>query len=465
MSKNNSKYDMKSLERLRKFRNILIRDVNVFDPFNEKKYVSDVLIEKGYIKSIGKKVNVPGFDKIEDFQKDPDLKVSGDMLIINAEGNILCPAFMDIHVHLRDPGNEYEETVETGIDAALGGGITALACMPNTEPPLDNEVLIKYLIDRARILDFRIFPVAAMTKNLEGLEISEMGILGEAGAVAFSDDGKCVQDARTMYEIMKYAKQFGKLLILHEEDYSFSKPGLMHEGYYSAKLGLDGISGLSEEIIIARDVMLAKKTGARIHITHLSSKGAVELIRQAKEEGVDITCDVTPHHLYFDDSFLEGYDTNFKVNPPIRGPEDREVLIEGIKSGVIDAIASDHAPHLEQEKNTTFARAANGIIGMETLFRSAYTCLCSREKMDTMKLLNLLTAAPYKILGIKPAVIKEGQNAEIVIINTDSEAVIKKEDFRSSSSNSPFVGQKLVSEIICTVSNGRVAFFNFNRER
>ena len=464
MSKNSLKYNRDNLEKLKKYKNILLRDAQVYDPSDGKKYVSDILIEKGLIKSIGSSSGQVESGELEDSRKEPDLKARGDTLIINARHNIVCPAFMDMHVHLRDPGNGDEETVESGILAAMRGGITALACMPNTEPPLDDEVLIRYLIDRAKILDFKLFPVAAMTKNLGGNEIAEIGILGESGAIAFSDDGMCVQDSKIMYEIMKYARQFDKLLILHEEDYSFSKTGLMHEGFYSAKLGLDGIPGLSEEIMIARDIMLAKKTGTRIHITHVSSKGSLALIRNAKADGVRITCDVTPHHLYFDDSFLEEYNTNFKVNPPIRSSVDREALIEGVKSGLIDTIASDHAPHLEEEKNTTFAQAANGAIGMETLFKSAYTCLCKKGKMDIMKLIELLAEAPYKILGVKPAKIKEGQKAEMVLINTDVESIVEKGDFISMSSNSPFIGEKLFSEVICTISNGKIAFYNFDQE-
>jgi dihydroorotase len=455
----------KKLELLRNFKSLLIREAKIYDPISKKDYVSNVLIENGYLKSIDARIDLPDFKKIKDFQGNSYLKKNGNQLIIDASKNILCPAFFDMHVHFREPGDEDEETVKSGIDAALSSGINAVACMPNTRPPVDSENLVKYLVDCSKIYDFKIFPVAAMSKGIKGIEVSEMGLLSEAGAVAFSDDGHCVQDAKLMYEIMRYSRQFDKVLILHEEDYSFSGYGLVHEGFYSTKLGLDGISSLSEETMIARDIMLSKKTGAKIHITHVSSKGSVELIKKAKEENIKITSDVTPHHLFFDDSFLDNYDTNFKVNPPIRSIEDREALVEGIKKGIIDTIASDHAPHLETEKNTTFKNAVNGAIGMETLFKSAYTCLCKKEKISLMDLIRILTTVPYRILGISNPLFKEGQKANIVIIDTDAESVIRKDSFRSKSSNSPFIGHRLHSDIICTINNGNISFFNYDLKK
>jgi dihydroorotase len=431
--------------------NILIKSGTVFEPSGGKEIISDILIQNGIIRAIDKNINVEGK---EDSSK--------DLVVLDCQNYFISPGFIDMHVHLREPGNEEEEDIGTGSMAAERGGITSIACMPNTNPPVDREYLINYILFKSKLKDFKIYPVAAMSKNLEGREMTEMGLLKEAGAIAFSDDGKCIQDSKLMYEIMKYASHFDLPLILHEEDYSFSNYGLAHEGYYSTKLGLDGISPFAEELMISRDIMLAKKAGAKIHITHVSSKGSIMLIKKAKEEGLNITCDVTPHHLYFNDSFLEGYDTNLKVNPPIRSEEDREALISAVSEGIIDAIASDHAPHCEAEKNTTFKDAVNGTIGLETLFKASYTKLVREEKIKLSRLVTLLTSGPAKILNIKAPAIKVGDKADIVIIDLEKNKKIKKEDFCSKSKNSAFIGQDLYSEVVYTINNGRLVFISKN---
>ncbi|MCG2788592.1 MAG: dihydroorotase [Actinomycetia bacterium] len=426
--------------------NILIKSGTVFESSSGKEIVSDILIQNGIIRAIEKNINVEGISK--------------DLVVLNCQNYFVFPGFVDMHVHLREPGNEEEEDIGSGSIAAVRGGITSIACMPNTNPPLDREYLVNYILSKSRLIDFKIYPVAAMSKNLEGKKMTEIGLLKEAGAIAFSDDGKCIQDSKLMYEIMKYASHFDLPLILHEEDYSFSNYGLAHEGYYSAKLGLDGISPFAEELMISRDIMLAKMAGAKIHITHVSSKGSITLIKRAKEDGLKITCDVTPHHLYFNDSFLESYDTNLKVNPPIRSEEDRKALVSAISEGIIDAIASDHAPHFEAEKNTTFKDAANGTIGLETLFKASYTKLVREEKIKLSKLVALLTTGPAKILNIKAPAIKVGNKADIAIIDLEKNKKIKKEDFCSKSKNSAFIGQNLYSEVVYTINNGRLEFIN-----
>jgi dihydroorotase len=426
--------------------NILIKSGTVFEPSSGKEIVSDILIQNGIIKVIDKNINVEGLSK--------------DLVVLNCQNYFIFPGFVDMHVHLREPGNEEEEDMQSGSMAAVRGGITSIACMPNTNPPVDREYLINYILNKSKLIDFKIYPVAAMSKNLEGKEMTEMGLLKEAGAIAFSDDGKCIQDSKLMYEIMKYASHFDLPLILHEEDYYFSSHGLAHEGYYSAKLGLDGISPFAEELMISRDIMLAKMAGAKIHITHVSSKGSITLIKRAKEEGLSITCDVTPHHLYFNDSFLESYDTNLKINPPLRSEEDRKALINAISEGIIDAIASDHAPHYEAEKNTTFKDAASGTIGLETLFKASYTKLVREEKIKLGKLVSLLTSGPAKILNIKVPAIKVGNKADIAIIDLEKNKKIKKEDFFSKSKNSAFIGQNLYGEVVYTINNGRLEFIS-----
>ncbi|MDZ7839178.1 MAG: dihydroorotase [Actinomycetota bacterium] len=370
---------------------------------------------------------------------------------------VVCPGFIDMHVHLRDPGDEMEEDISSGIKAALAGGFTAIACMPNTRPPIDNPYLIDYIKDKAKIHGFNLLPVAAMTKGLKGKQLTEMGLLAEQGAVAFSDDGYCVQDSRNMYEIMRYSRQINSLLILHEEDNHFSEEGLVHEGYYSNKFGLEGISPLGEELIIARDIMLAEKTGARIHITHLSSAKSVELIREAKKNGINISCDVTPHHLYFNHTCLDKLDTNLKVKPPIRDERDQKALIEGIKDGTIDAVASDHAPHLLEEKNTTLRDAAFGAIGMETSFKASFSKLCIQEKMNFVDFLKLFTLGPAKILEISCPTVKEKQLANLVVLDIKSKNKVMPE-FISKSSNCPFIGQNLTGQVLYTINNGKLCY-------
>ena len=425
-------------------KNILIKSGTIIDPEKGKELVSDIYIKDGIVAGIKENIKA----------------VEDDVTKINAKGFIISPGFVDMHVHLRDPGFEDEETIETGALAAVKGGITTVACMPNTNPVIDRDALVKYILEKSQDAACRILPVAAMTRDLKGKDITEMGILSEAGAVGFSDDGKCVADSRVMYEIMRYSTQFGLPLILHEEDYFMSEGGLMHEGYYSSMLGLEGISALGEDVMIARDIMLAKKSGARIHITHLSSRGGVEMIRKAKEEGLKITCDVTPHHLFFNDSYLTSFNTNLKVKPPIRSEEDRLALISGLKEGVIDAIASDHAPHLDTEKNTTFKLASFGTIGLETLSAAAFTKLCLEEKISVSRLVNLITVSPAKILGIDAGKIEVGKTANITVIDTNAEEEIKRESFVSKSKNSAFIGQKLKGKIICTISKGKLAYMN-----
>jgi dihydroorotase len=421
---------------------ILISNGSLADPETGRFCRKDIYIEGRLIKDIA--------DKIE--------AGSGDINIIDARGMIVMPGLVDMHVHLRDPGFEEEETIESGAEAALAGGITSMACMPNTSPAIDSPHLVKYVIEKADSTDCSIYPVAAMTKGIAGKEITEMGLLSEEGAVAFSDDGRCVSDARLMFEIMRYSVQFGKPLVLHEEEYSFSGYGLMHEGKFSTRLGLEGISRLSDDIIIQRDIMLAGKTGARIHITHVSTSAAVDMIRRAKKNGVPVTCDVTSHHLFFNDSFLEGFNTNLKVKPPLRSRDDQMALIEGAKDGTIDAIISDHAPHLDTEKNTTFRAAEFGTIGLETLFASSYTKLCRDNGVGIDKLVRLLTLGPSSIIGINAGKISRGKSADITVADPGADFTPAADSFRSRSKNSAFIGQKLYGKIKYTVKKGKIVY-------
>jgi len=423
-------------------KNVLVKSGRVIDPEKGKEFISDIYIKDGILAEMGENIKAKGKELTE----------------IDARGCIVCPGFVDMHVHLRDPGFEDEETIETGTLAAVKGGITTVACMPNTSPPIDSESMVKYILEKSQSTACRVLPVAAMTRGLKGREITDMGLLAEAGAVGFSDDGRCIGDSRLMYEVMRYSAQFGLTLVLHEEDYSISRGGLINEGHYSSMLGLDGISSLSDDVIIARDIILAGRSRAKIHITHVSTRGGVEMIKKAREGGLDITCDVTPHHLFFNDSYLVSFNTNLKVKPPIRSEEDRLALIEGIKGGVIDAIASDHAPHLDTEKNTTFRLAGFGTIGLETLFAAAFSKLCGEEKMSLPGFISLITTSPAKILGIDAGKIEVGKTANIAVIDTEAEEEIKREGFISKSKNSAFIGQKLMGKIVCTISKGKLVY-------
>jgi len=421
---------------------ILIKNASIYDGIKAKPFKADLYIKDGIIEDIDNYIKAD----------------SKDIRIIDAEGKALLPGLVDMHVHLRDPGFEEKETIESGAAAALAGGVTTLVCMPNTRPVLDEPALVEYVIDRGRDTGINIYPAAAMTRGLEGSQITSMGLLAEAGAAGFSDDGKAVADARLMFEIMRYSRQWQKPLILHEEVYSFSRSGLVHEGKYSTSLGLEGISSLSDDLMISRDIVLARESGARIHITHISTRGAVEMIRQAKKEGVDISCDVTAHHLFFDDSCLESFNTNFKVKPPIRSAEDRAALIGGIKDGTIDAIISDHAPHLDTEKNTTFRLAQFGTIGLETLFGAAYTSLCRDDGLDAVQLVKLLTSSPAKLMGFDAGTLKKGKRADAVLADLEAGYKVKAEDIVSKSKNSAFIGQQLYGSIIYTISNGKIMY-------
>ena len=425
-------------------KNVLVKSGRIIDPEKGKEFISDIYIKNGIVARIKENIKAVGNDTVK----------------IDAKGCIVCPGFVDMHVHLRDPGFEDEETIESGALSAVKGGITTVACMPNTSPPIDSESMVKYILEKSQRAACRVLPVAAMTRGLKGTDITDMGLLAEAGAVGFSDDGRCISDSRLMYEVMRYSTQFGLPLVLHEEDYYVSGGGLVNEGCYSAMLGLDGISSLSDDVIIARDIILAGRSRAKIHITHVSTRGGVEMIKKAREGGLDITCDVTPHHLFFNDSYLASFNTNLKVKPPIRSEEDRLALIEGVKGGVIDAIASDHAPHLDTEKNTTFRLAEFGTIGLETLFSAAFSKLCREEKISLLKLISLIATSPAKILGIDAGKIKVGKTANIAVIDTEAEEEVKKEDFVSKSKNSAFIGQKLWGKVICTISGGELVYIN-----
>lgn len=362
--------------------------------------------------------------------------------------------FVDMHVHLREPGQEYKEDIESGSRAAVKGGVTSLACMPNTAPVLDSPALIRYVRQRGRDVNLcKIYPIGCITKGQKGEELSEFGLMKEAGAVAFSDDGKPVGSARMMRFALEYAKDFDTLIISHAEDKTLSEGGDVNEGYSATISGLKGIPRAAEDIAVARDIILAETLGAKIHIAHISTEGAVRLVREAKARGVRVTAETCPHYFSLSDKAVTGYNTDTKVNPPLREERDVNAVIEGLVDGTIDCIATDHAPHHIDDKNCEYGKAAFGISGLETLFPLSYTLVRS-GKLTLPELSKLLSANPKRILGI------EDQKADFAVIDINTKYKIEKADFVSKGKNTPFDGCEVFGRVVLTIVDGEVKYDN-----
>jgi dihydroorotase len=419
---------------------ILIKNGRVIDPANKIDKITNVFIENGKIKSVGK--NLPKADKT-----------------IDAKGLIVTPGLIDMHVHLREPGKEDEETIASGSAAAINGGFTSVACMPNTDPAIDNEASAEFVYLQAkRAGGANVFPIGAVTKNRKGEELSEMGQLFRGGAVGFSDDGEPVKSAEVMRRALEYSKMFDKPIIDHCEDLDLVRDGMMNEGNVSISLGLIGMPAVSEEIIVYRDIALAKLTGGKLHINHISTNKAVELVRQAKKEGIKITSEVTPHHLILTDDYIKtsAFNTNYKVNPPLRTKSDMQALREGLADGTIDAIASDHAPHSEEEKDVEFNIAPFGIIGMESLLGIILTELVAKNVISINRFVSSLTINPARILGIPKGTLSVGADADITIIDPNKEWVIDPTQFKSKSRNCPFAGWKVKGKAVKVIVAGQI---------
>jgi dihydroorotase len=422
---------------------ILIKNAMVYDGMNPGKDNADILISDGRILKVGH-----------------NLSCNADR-VIDAKGLIVMPGFVDAHCHLREPGYEYKEDIASGTRSAAMGGFTQVACMPNTLPVIDNAPLVYFIRRKAETEGVvKVHVIGAITKGLEGESLSEMGELRDAGVVALSDDGKPVENARMMKLAMEYAKAFGLLIISHCEDTSLSAGGAMNEGYYSTILGLRGISRAAEEIMAARDILLAETLQAPIHIAHASTRGTVELVRQAKKRGVKVTCETAPHYFSADDSWVEGYDTNTKVNPPLRTADDVEAIKEGLKDGTIDIIATDHAPHHIDEKDLEYDAAANGISGFETAFSLAYTNLVMGGILTMEELVAKMSVKPASILGLKGGIIKEGAVADLAIADLNQSYIVDAEKFVSKGKNTPFNGSSLTGRILYTLVDGNIVIDN-----
>jgi dihydroorotase len=418
---------------------LLIKNGRVIDPANKIDKVTNVFIENGKIKSIGKTAKASK--------------------TIDAKGLIVTPGLIDMHVHLREPGKEDEETIASGTAAAINGGFTSVACMPNTDPAIDNEASAEFVYLQAkRAGKANVFPIGAVTKGRKGEEISEMGQLFRGGAVGFSDDGSPIKSAEVVRRALEYSRMFDKPIIDHCEDLDLIRDGVMSEGSVSVKLGLVGMPPVSEEIMVYRDIALAKLTNGKLHIAHISTKRAVELVRQAKKGGIRVTAEVTPHHLTLTDDYVKtsDFNTNYKVNPPLRTKSDIEALRAGLKDGTIDAIASDHAPHAEEEKDVEYNVAPFGIIGMETLLPVVLTELVHKKVITINQMVAALTVNPARILGIAKGTLSIGADADVTLIDLNKEWVIDPTKFKSKSRNCPFAGWKVKGKAVEVIVAGQV---------
>jgi dihydroorotase len=421
---------------------LLIKNGRVIDPSSRTDETLDILIENGKIKAISPRI---------------DLK---EAEIIDASRLVVAPGFIDMHVHLREPGEEHKEDIATGSLAAARGGFTSICCMPNTRPPNDNSGITEYIIAEARKRAVvNIYPVAAITRGLAGEELTDMADLSQAGAIAFSDDGQPVANSLVMRRALEYSLLLDKLIIDHCEDKNLSMGGVMHEGEISLRLGLSGMPAAAEEIMIARDIILAQLTRARLHVAHLSTKGGIELVRLAKKKGIPVTAEVTPHHLILSDENLVNYNPNFKVNPPLRSAEHRQALLEGLKDGTIDVIATDHAPHTPEEKDVEFDLAPFGLIGLETAVSLMLDRFVHKNIISLERLIDLMSCRPAQLLGLKnKGRIAPGADADLTILNLRQEVVIDVERFASKSRNCPFHGWKLKGAVAFTIVGGKIVY-------
>lgn len=423
---------------------LLIANGHLIDPIGQENTGMNILIEDGKV--------VAWLNHSESAPEDAE--------VFDASGLLVAPGFIDLHVHLREPGQEHKETIATGCAAAVAGGWTSVCPMPNTQPINDNAAITRYMIEQAEHAQLaNIFPIGAITKESGGHELAEMGEMKAAGAVAVSDDGRPVPNAGMMRRAMEYAKDFDLTVIDHCEDKSLSSGGVMHEGKISLLLGLKGMPALAEEIDAVRDILLAKETGAHIHIAHVSTKGAIEIIRRAKNEGINVTCEVTPHHFTLTDSAVEGYDTNTKMSPPLRSEEHLEAVLQGIKDGTIDAIATDHAPHHSDEKALEYDRAPFGITGLETAVGLAFNELIHKGIIDLVQLVKLCSTNPAKIFKLENrGTLKVGSIADVTILDPDLKWTFKVADSKSKSKNSPFDNWSFTGATVATIVGGKLVY-------
>ena len=423
----------------------LIKGGRLIDPANNKDGYYDILIEKGKVKAVEKQGKLPAAE-IKDAE------------VIDAEGLTVSPGFIDMHVHFREPGFEYKETIKTGCESAAAGGFTTVAVMPNTNPVNDSRSVTELILSQAKAKGIvNVLPIGAITQGLKGETLSEMGDLKDAGVVAYSDDGRPVTNNELMRRALEYSKMFGLPLIQHSEVLDLTEGGCMNEGLVSTELGLKGMPVEAEDVMVYRDIALLEKTGGRLHVAHISSGKSVELVRTAKAKGLPVTCEAAPHHFILTDDAVRGYDTNTKMSPPLRTQWDIDEIKKGLQDSTIDIIATDHAPHDLTDKQVEFSSACFGIVGLETAF--PLTMKLVEEKFLTLsQAVEKLTSRPAEIFGLKKGALSEGMDADIVLFDPDSEYIIDTATFKSKSKNSPFHGLKVRGKIIQTIVKGKSVY-------
>lgn len=422
---------------------LLIRGGRVVDPSQSIDQVGDVLIEDGKVASVESSISLGS-----DFQGD----------ILDAKGLLVTPGWIDIHTHLRQPGFSHRETIATGSLAAAAGGFTSIACMANTNPVNDNSFVTSYLYQKISTEAVNnIYVVGALSKGLKGEELAAIGSMWEVGIVGISDDGLTVMNSYLVRKAMDYSRRFDLVVMSHAEDSFLKGEGVMNEGFHSSKFGLRGIPHTSEDAIVARDILLSELTGAKLHVMHVSTKGAVELIRQAKQRGVKVTAEVAPHHLVLTDEVVGNYDTNTKVSPPLREPEDLEALANAVADGTIDALASDHAPHTEEEKEVEYDQAEFGMVGLETAFPLYYRGVLSK-KYSLKRMIEAMTVRPAQIIDIPKGTLQKDVDGDITVSDLSQTWEVDKAEFFSKSQNTPFHGYKVQGKVCHTIVKGKIVY-------
>jgi dihydroorotase len=421
----------------------LIKGGRIVDPSAGRDGASDILIEGDRIARVGR-----------------DLPVNGAHVIELPSGWLVVPGLIDIHVHLREPGQEHKETIASGTASAVAGGFTAVACMPNTEPINDHAGITQFILKKAAEAGLaRVYPIGAVSLGSKGEQLAELGEQQAAGCIAFSDDGRPVATALLMRRALEYARMLGAPIIDHCEDPTLKGDGVAHEGYYASALGLRGIPGTAESLMVERDISLAELTGAHVHIAHMSARQSLRAVRAGKDRGVHVTCEVTPHHFTLTDEMLDGpvkYDTNLKMNPPLRDRADRDAMLEGLVDGTIDTIATDHAPHHADEKMVEFDRAPFGIVGLETAVPLVFDRLVHSGKISVRRAIELLSTSPARVMGIPGGTLTDGAPADVTIIDPDRTQTVDAAALKSRSKNTPFHGWTLRGGIMMTLVGGRV---------